>query len=163
MSVRITLIPCLAAALIFGGCENDKSTGSASDAKSTLVSSKWKLTSNTVSPAIDLDENGVMITDLWITVSDCIKDDVTTYHANGTFSIDAGSTKCGNDNPQISKGTWSLSADGTTLTKTYDDMPEFKDVGKIATLTSTELKFTATGDGWLDGKVHTAIVGYTAQ
>ncbi|MBV6439495.1 MAG: hypothetical protein DYG98_24035 [Haliscomenobacteraceae bacterium CHB4] len=53
-------------------------------------------------------------------VDDCTKDDCTKLNSDKTVSFDEGATKCDPDDPQTSTGTWSISADGKTLTLTVD-------------------------------------------
>lgn len=53
-------------------------------------------------------------------VDDCTKDDCTNFKSDKTASFDEGATKCDPTDPQTTTGTWSLSADGKTLTLTQD-------------------------------------------
>ena len=50
------------------------------------------------------------------TIDDCTKDDCTTFKSDKSLVVDEGATKCDPTDPQTSTGTWSLSADGKTLT-----------------------------------------------
>lgn len=69
-------------------------------------------------------------------VDDCTKDDCTKLNSDKTVSFDEGATKCDPSDPQTSTGTWSLSADGKTLTITVDNetVP-----GTVVELTSSKL------------------------
>ena len=53
-------------------------------------------------------------------IDDCTKDDCTEFKSDKTLTFDEGATKCDPSSPQSSTGTWSLSADGQTLTVTQD-------------------------------------------
>lgn len=162
MSARIAILPCLAFAFILGACDSDKSAAPASEKKSMLVAAKWKLTGHTVAPAVDLMENGVMVSDLWVTTSECIRDDITTFHSNGTFSVDAGGLRCGDDDPQTETGTWSLNAAEDSLSMTYDAFP-MTGVRKLDGLTASSFKLSSGSTGWSDGANHTRTMVYSAQ
>jgi hypothetical protein len=162
MSARIAILPCLAFAFVLGGCDSDKSAAPASEKKSMLVAAKWKLTGHTIAPAVDLEEDGVMVTDLWVTTSECLRDNVTTFHSNGTFSVDAGAIRCNDDDPQIDPGTWSLNAAEDSLSMTYDAFP-MAQVHKLDGLTASSLRLSSGSTGWSDGENHTRTLVYGAQ
>ena len=69
-------------------------------------------------------------------VDDCTKDDCTKLNSDKTVTFDEGATKCDPNDPQSSTGTWSVSADGKTLTVTVDGETTS---GTIVELSSTKL------------------------
>ena len=48
----------------------------------------------------------------------CYKDNVMTFQANGSGSLDEGATKCNAGDPQTTNFTWNFSNDGSTLNVT---------------------------------------------
>jgi hypothetical protein len=105
-------------------CKKDEKT-----AKENIIG-KWMMTAMTISPA----QNGV--TDMFIGMDACGKDDLTIFNADGTITNDEGLIKCNAADPQTSSGgTWALNADGTTLTITSPG--QTPQVITIVTLSST--------------------------
>jgi hypothetical protein len=120
--------------VVFGlsifSCKKDEKT-----AKEYLIG-KWMATAMTVSPAMD------GVTDMFSTTP-CDKDDIIIFNANGTVTNDEGVIKCNAADPQTtSGGTWTLSADGKTLTLTSTNN-EIQ-VLTIVTLSSTSFVGTMT-------------------
>ncbi|MHB1277636.1 MAG: DUF5004 domain-containing protein [Bacteroidia bacterium] len=101
----------------FSGCakDNDPAPTPKKTNEEILVSGSWKLTALTISPAIDWNSDGNLITDIYSQMDACDKDDFDTYHTNKTFTSDEGSTKCDPNNPQTTMGLWSMNADQTLL------------------------------------------------
>jgi hypothetical protein len=165
MSVRYALLPVLSISLLLAACGEDKNPAgpAAGDTKSRLIAAKWKQTAHTVSPAVDLDGDGVMVTDLQAAMGPCIADDVTAFKADGTWTLDEGAVKCDPSDPQTESGTWTLSADQKTFTMTNPD-PDlaFTLTLTVVEATATTLKFSTPGD-WDDGVAHTEILTFTAQ
>ncbi len=69
-------------------------------------------------------------------IDDCSKDDCVTFKADKTTTFDEGATKCDPSDPQTATGTWSISADGKTMT--VNDGTETT-VGTIIELTDNKL------------------------
>ena len=79
-------------------CKKDETNKSA---KEILMSKSWKMSSSKL--------NGVE------TIEDCVKDDFLTFAANGTYTYNVGAITCSEYDTSYS-GTWTLSADGKTIT-----------------------------------------------
>ncbi len=160
---RITLIPCLAAAFIIGACTDDKGAGpvTTTGTPALLAGGKWKMTAHTVSPGVDFDLNGVIVTDLFAVEGGCTHDDITKYTTDGKWSIDEGATKCLPSDPQTESGTWILNSTGDWLSmkSTLDPVAlEFK----VDEVSATSLRLSTHAD-WNDGKDHLETTTYTAQ
>ena len=69
-------------------------------------------------------------------IDDCSKDDCLSFKSDKTATFDEGATKCDPADPQTSTGTWSLSADGKTLTSVIDGDTS---MGTIIELTASQL------------------------
>lgn len=162
MSLRINLIPCMAIALILGACDSSNTTApTQTDRSAMLVAAKWKMTAQTVTPGVDMDGSGTLITDAFAYMGACEADDVTSYTADGKWSTDNGASKCDPADPQIDLGTWSMNAakDSITITTPRDGSVEKY---KIDSFSATEFKATSTSIDFGDGKAHTAKVSFKA-
>ena len=106
-SIKILLLLFAAASIGMTACKKDEK----SNEDKLTASSCWKQTkSETFDPA----------TSIWTAdaIDDCDKDDCATFKADKTVTFDEGATKCDPADEQTINGTWSLSADGKTLTIT---------------------------------------------
>jgi hypothetical protein len=154
MSLRLTLIPCLAAALIFGACDDDKGSGptSATGKAALLTGTKWKNSAHTVLPGVDYEEDGVLVTNIFAVEGACVHDDVMSLTADGKWSTDEGPSKCDPSDPQIETGTWAMNSaqDSVTITSDIDHQPmKFK----LVELSATKWQFSTKSD-WDDGVDH---------
>lgn len=113
----LPVIAIVAFALLFTACKKDDDKPLTRE--QILTSGKWKVTAITVDPAINF--NGVMITDFYNSAfyPDCVKDNFSTFNANGTVIDDEGPTKCSTSDPQNVSGTWVFNSDKTIITLTY--------------------------------------------
>lgn len=96
----------------------------------------WIIVAATVSPPIVDPTTGTSISDFYAFMDDCDKDDVMYLKTDGTYIQDEGSTKCDPSDPQTTTGTWSLSADGKTMTidsDTYTLISVSKSEMKVST------------------------------
>jgi hypothetical protein len=104
----------VATALLFSSCGKDKT-------KTELLTGSWKITN-----VVKKDgTNGQL--------SACSKDDVITFLANGSTTIDEGPTKCSPSDPQTINKTWRWSNNETEL------ILDVNDTLKSVSLTSTTL------------------------
>ena len=122
-----TLLVLALAASTFASCKKDDDGKSAED--NLTSASCW-------APVKDELYNSA--TSAWEDqgVDDCTKDDCSKFNSDKSISFDEGATKCDPTDPQTSTGTWSLSADGKTLSLTQDG---FTIAGNVIELTSTKL------------------------
>jgi hypothetical protein len=89
---------------------------SESKSKSELLTNgSWHVTAYTVDPAIDFDGDGNDETNVYAVMEQCIKDDHTTFFADGTAQLDEGATKCSPGDAQTTSLTWSISEDEKKL------------------------------------------------
>jgi hypothetical protein len=104
---KTTLSLLLATAFFgFNGCKKDKTK------TELLTDGSWKLSAFTINPAIDVNGDGVLDTDLYnLVIQNCSKDDFVTFKTGGTLTSDEGATKCSTSSPQTTSGTWAF-ADG---------------------------------------------------
>jgi hypothetical protein len=160
MSIRITFIPCLAAALILGACGKDKGAGPSDGKTGLLTGAKWKISAHTVNPGVDEDGDGVLTTNLFSSEG-CSEDDITQYSANGKWSVDEGGSKCDPSDPQVETGTWKLSASGDSLTM-ESDLDDVVIKGKLESLTASEFRLLMHSD-WDDGVDHVETLTFSAQ
>ncbi|HMQ47648.1 MAG TPA: DUF5004 domain-containing protein [Saprospiraceae bacterium] len=105
----MTLI-CL---LLVNSCKKEKDT---LDKTQLLTNGSWKLTTMTVEPAIDWF--GTPVTNVYLQLPTCVKDDLTIFKSNGIINYDEGASKCNPNDPQTTTGTWTFNTDQTILSIT---------------------------------------------
>lgn len=113
--------------------------------KEYLTAHNWKMTAQVIDPGINL--GGTTITDMFVYLPDCTKDDVTKFESNGSITDDEGATKCDPTDPQTTTdGNWVLSSDNKTVTISYPN--EDPTSIEIITINDNTLKgkFTTVDD-----------------
>lgn len=80
-----------------------------------LVNGSWHVTAYTVEPALDFDGDGDSETNAFAVMEPCIKDDRTTFNADGTGQLDEGVSKCDDSDPQTIPLTWQFAQNETEL------------------------------------------------
>lgn len=102
-------------------CNKDDDDNGGGDSQKTtaeyLTSGSWKLSAMTIDPGVSF--GGAVLTDFYAQMQPCAKDDFSTFSSSGGVTDDEGPTKCSASDPQTTTGTWTLSADNTTLTLEY--------------------------------------------
>lgn len=78
-----------------------------------------------------------------VPIEDCQADDCFSFKTDQTFTVEEGAAKCNPNDPQQSKGTWSLSDDGKKLSLSDSSNT---DVGTIIELKEGKLVYEATFD-----------------
>ncbi|GAB4135814.1 MAG: hypothetical protein Fur0027_24210 [Raineya sp.] len=74
---------------------------------------KWRITAWTLR-----NSDSPTVFDLYAIMESCEKDDYFEYRSGGVLVQNEGATKCGPSDPQEEVGSYTLSADGRTLTMT---------------------------------------------
>jgi hypothetical protein len=110
--IRIILLTCCTA-FIFFACKKDDKTKTKAE---LLANGSWHVTAYTVDPPIDWDGDGTDESDVYPVIEPCIKDDHTTFFADGTGELNEGATKCNQNDPQTVPLTWDLDQTETHLT-----------------------------------------------
>ncbi|CAN5388917.1 hypothetical protein BH11BAC2_BH11BAC2_03280 [soil metagenome] len=131
------------ASALFSACKKD----SAQSNTDKLSGKDWKVTAETISPAIDLFGTGTLVTDLYnqpLVFPDCSKDDFTNFKSAGTYLTDEGATKCDAADPQTIAGTWTWNSDETVLTMTDNTAGSTPTSFTIITNDGTTLSGTST-------------------
>jgi len=110
--MKILLFSCCAALVLFS-CKKDEK----SKTKTELLSNgSWHVTAYTVDPPIDWDGDGTDESNVYPVIEQCIKDDHTTFFANGTGELDEGPTKCDPNDPQTIPLSWEFDQSESQLT-----------------------------------------------
>ncbi|MEO6832751.1 MAG: lipocalin family protein [Chitinophagaceae bacterium] len=115
--MKKSLIAFAAICCLFTACKKSDSGGSSLSGTAALTNGKWKLTAATTSITVPGIPTQNM--DIYGSMQACEKDNLLTFNANNTVTMDEGATKCDPSDPQTADaGTWTLSADNKTLTAT---------------------------------------------
>lgn len=109
--MKITLIACCVALCLLA-CKKDSEPKSRTE---LLTTASWHVSAYNVDPAIDFDGDGTEETNVYAAMDQCIKDDHTTFMADGTAELDEGATKCNPGDLQTIPLTWSFNQDETQL------------------------------------------------
>jgi Lipocalin-like domain len=113
------IITCISAVLmiagLFAACSKKDSSTSPSPIRpvAPTVVGKWQLVDVQSDRPVPIATG--MVTDLWVTVSDCAKDDYYLFNADGTLENNQGAIKCNPNDPQSTAGTWKYSNNTLTL------------------------------------------------
>jgi hypothetical protein len=107
-----TFVAICCVAICLPACKKDSESKSKTE---LLTTGNWHVSAYTVDPAIDFDGDGTDETNVYAVMDECIKDDHTTFFANGTAELDEGATKCSSNDPQTMTLTWTFNQDETQL------------------------------------------------
>jgi hypothetical protein len=95
------------ASVLLGGCtKNDTSPKTKAE---LLTSGSWKQT------GAQYKVGAGAWTDYYSNISPCTKDDIITFKADGTLTLDEGATKCDPSDQQVSSGMWLFQNNETVL------------------------------------------------
>jgi hypothetical protein len=81
----------------------------------------------------DDDGDGIYETNDYADFLDCFKDNIHTFHSNGTFEMNEGPSKCDPGDPQTESSTWQLTNNDSNLNLAND-------VYTVQQLTNTTLQ-----------------------
>ncbi|MDN3725334.1 hypothetical protein QRD02_13180 [Aequorivita sp. SDUM287046] len=106
----------------------------------------WTLASLTISPAVDVDMDGKVDTDLLFLIPPCERDDTYRYQNDGTIIVNRGKIQCEDDEEKIEEvGTWSydkktkkLILDKYDTRKNTEVIVEFSSASKIVSIKKIE-------------------------
>lgn len=102
--LKVLILTCCFA-LILPACKKDDKSKTRTE---LLTSGSWHVTAYTVDPAIDWDGDGTEESNIYAIMDECIKDDHTTFTADGKGELDEGATKCNDNDPQVTPLEWSF-------------------------------------------------------
>ncbi len=100
-------------------CKKKKDEGPGVQVSKMLTGSKWKVTAQTVSPAVDLNGDGQADTDVFALQPACSKDDYLVFSEGGAFQFYEGAVKCTEENHTA--GTWVLFNNDKSIRITDED------------------------------------------
>lgn len=139
--------------LVFASCKKEKNEP---DKTQMLVSGSWKITAMTVEPAIDWF--GTPVTNVYLQLPPCVKDDLTIFKSNGIVNYDEGASKCDPNDPQTTTGTWTFNTNQTILSITTNDGTESWDVSEM-----TDSRFEAEYQVVEEGVTYSFFVVFEKQ
>ena len=132
-------------ALAFGiySCKKDSTDETTTPPTKTelLTASSWKITAQTISPAIDT--LGSLKTDLYAITDACTQDDLYNFNASKTYTFEEGATKCNPSANQIwDSGTWTFNTDETQISILSSEVGSTPSYFTILELTASNIKTT---------------------
>ncbi|MBL7698604.1 MAG: hypothetical protein JNK79_10605 [Chitinophagaceae bacterium] len=98
--------------LFLWSCKKEKASKTKTE---LLTTGSWHVTNYIVDPGIDWDGDGTEETNVYPVMEPCIKDDFSTFHADGTGEINEGPTKCVSNGSQTIPFTWAFLEDEKRL------------------------------------------------
>ena len=104
-----------AATLVFTNVQCKKDDDDDKSKTEILTSGQWRITAITITPGIDLDEDGTVDTDVYKFTEACDRDDYLVFSANGTYEDNEGATKCDTGDPQTASGNWAFNDNETKM------------------------------------------------
>ncbi len=137
---KLNFLSTLLLALIMAGavsCKKKKSDPSPQE----RILGKWKITAFT---AVSSANPGIIV-DYYAIMDNCAKDNFYEYRSGGVLIEDEGPTKCSSSDPQQTTGSYTLSADGKTLTWTQASESITFEVLELSN-TTKKLKSTENDD-----------------
>ena len=103
LSVFLSVVTGLSA------CKKDQAT--ATPSRTDLLTAKnWRKTAWTIATG------SAAPVDVYAQLPTCERDDFYQFHADRSFMLDAGATRCNATDPQTRPGTWSFNGDQSVLT-----------------------------------------------
>lgn len=122
IKTRNVCLPVAAAMILFSHSSCQPASGRGTLQSAPFADKYWKISTITVSPAVDLDLDGKPDTDMRMLIEDCDKDNAEMYSSNKKILEHAGKVKCDEDEEEIEeKGTWKYDAATKKLTADMND------------------------------------------
>lgn len=141
---------------IMAGCQKDDNNNNSGATKTQLLTTgNWKLTSDYIDPAVDVDGDGVADHEVLSFYDDCDKDDFIKFKSDGTVTFDEGPLKCNPSDPQSENSTWKFANNETQLV--VGDASSGETV-TLVELSATVLKFKTSFS--LQGVTYTETMTY---
>ncbi|PKP18045.1 MAG: hypothetical protein CVU05_14400 [Bacteroidetes bacterium HGW-Bacteroidetes-21] len=118
--MKNTLLIFLVLTVIFYACRKEPVEVETDISQKTptemLTAHAWKLSAFSVTPAIDWDGNGYMVTDIWTNMNQCKRDDIMRFFNDGSYERNEGDSMCHEFDLQIFQvGTWSFKGNNDSL------------------------------------------------
>ncbi len=132
--------------LILSSCKKDN-TPAAKTKTDLITQGSWKFSSATVGGS-----------DVSAFLQSCQKDNIVTFAAAGTGTVDEGPTKCNSSDPQTSSFTWNFANNETVLHVSTTFFAGGSNDSNLVTLTETQL--VVSQNVTISGSSQTAIVTF---
>jgi hypothetical protein len=148
-------IICLAPA-----CKKDNNNEPQTQTENTLpfVDKRLQMSSFVLSPAFDIDGDGVADTDLMKYLPDCNLDDIVIFEKSGKMSGEGGSNHCPNEKTPNSQAKWTYDS-STQKIKMTDDT----DITVWTVVEASSKKLVVKAPIEDNGVSHNAILTMTAK
>jgi hypothetical protein len=113
---KLILILAISGSFLFNACKDEEKDPEPTGGKSKtelIAGANWKLTKATFNPAIvvnlgSFNDTFINLFDIPL-ITDCQKDNMILFNADGTMTIDNGTLKCAPSEPQTAKdGNWTF-------------------------------------------------------
>lgn len=141
-------------ALVWASCtDKDDPKPDAKSKAELLAAHTWKISSATISPAVDGKTN-------LLELIPCYLENTESYSSNGSFVKDEGSNKCGNVE-QTRTGTWSFNSSETIIQINYSKSTEIDESFNILELSDNTFKYSGIYE--LEDVEYTLTFTFTAQ
>jgi len=136
-----TALVILSVAVIVGCKKDDNNNNGGTSKTQLLTTGSWKLTSDYIDPAVDVNGDGVADHEVFSFYDACDKDDMIIFKSDGTVTFDEGASKCDPTDPQSENSTWKFASNETQLV--VGDASSGETV-TLVELSATVLKFRSS-------------------
>lgn len=143
--------------LFSSSCKKDDEDLSNTD---RLTGKNFIMTAWTIDPPVDIGAGP--FSDLFALLPACTIDDITTFNADGTMTVDEGASKCEQGDPQTTSGTWSFIDNESKLSTTVDDITQIMNIVEL-TENTLRLSYEETEDYGDGEQTYTNTITFTAN
>jgi hypothetical protein len=91
---------------VIAGCKKDDNKDNGNSKTQMIASGSWKMTSDYIDPAEDVNGDGVPEHEILPFLETCEKDNLFSFTTDGTFTADEGASKCDPSDPQTQSTKW---------------------------------------------------------
>lgn len=91
---------------VIAGCKKDDNKDNGNSKTQMITSGSWKITSQYIDPAEDVNGDGVPEHEVFPFLDECERDNLFSFATDGTFTLDEGASKCDPSDPQTQSTTW---------------------------------------------------------
>jgi hypothetical protein len=127
-------------AIVFFSCKKDdsSSTGTATTNTTILAEQSWKFNN----AGLDPNKDGTIDVEVSDQIPACLKDNTVSFSSSGNGTVDEGTAKCNNADPQTVPFTWGFASNETLININGNAIAGKGGQYKVVALSSTQLSLS---------------------